>query len=326
MIGRRAFITLLGGAAVAWPLAARAQQPAIPVIGLLAGAQLESDSVMAAFHQGLGQAGYVEGRNVAIDVHIAEGRYDRLPALAADLVRRQAAVIAAITPVAALAAKAATTTIPIVFLLGSDPVKDGLVASLNRPGGNVTGITFFTNLLSSKRLQLLRELVPNATRIALLLNPNNANADLELHEAQNAVQTIGVQLIVARAGTEREIDAAFASLAQQQAGAVFTAGDAYFYSRRDQIAALAERHRLPTTSSTRDYTQAGVLMSYGAAREDSGRQWGLYVGRVLKGEKASDLPVVQPTRFELAINLKTAKALGLDVPATLLARADEVIE
>jgi putative ABC transport system substrate-binding protein len=298
----------------------------MPVIGLLAGAQLDSDAVMAEFRRGLAQAGYVEGRNLAIDVRLAEGQYDRLPALAADLVRRPVAAIAALTPVAALAAKAATTTIPIVFLLGSDPARDGLVASLNRPGGNITGITFFTNLLASKRLQSLHELIPNAGRIGLLINPGNANAELELTEMQIAARTLGVGLIVERAAAEREIDAAFASFVRERAAAVVTAGDAYFFSRREQIAALALRHGLPTSSSTRGYVEAGILLSYGADRRDSGRQWGLYVGRVLKGEKPSDLPVLQPTKFELAFNLKTAKALGLDVPATLLARADEVIE
>jgi ABC-type uncharacterized transport system substrate-binding protein len=323
---RREFIILLGGAAAASPLAARAQKPAIPVIGLLAGAGAESAPVMAAFQQGLSKAGYVEGRNVAIEVRLAGGQYDRLPAMAADLVRRQVTVIAVITPVAALAAKAATATIPIVFQLGSDPVKDGLVGSLNRPGGNVTGVTFFSNLLSSKRLQLLHELVPNAARIALLLNPNNANAELELNETQTAARALGLQLIVVRASTELEIDTAFANLAQQGAAAVFTAGDAYLFSRRDQIVALAARHRLPTSSSTRDYSEAGGLMSYGADRLDSGRQWGLYVGRILNGEKPADLPVMQPTKFELVVNLKAARALGLTVPNTLLVSADEVIE
>jgi putative ABC transport system substrate-binding protein len=298
----------------------------MPVIGLLAGAGLESPSVMAAFRQGLSEIGYVEGRNVAIEVRVAEGQYARLPALAAELVRRRVAVIAVITPVAALAAKAATATIPIVFQLGSDPVKDGLVGSLSRPGDNVTGVTFFSNLLSSKRLQLLHQLVPNATRIAFLLNPGNANAELELNETEITTRALGLELIVVRASTEREIDAAFASLVQLGATAVFTAGDAYLFSRRDQIAALAIRHGLPTSSTTREYAEAGILMSYGADRRDSGRRWGLYVGRILNGEKPADLPVVQPTKFELVINLKTANALGLVVPNAMQLLADEVIE
>jgi putative ABC transport system substrate-binding protein len=326
MIRRRDFITLLGSAVVAWPLAARAQQSALPVIGLLGGAGLESASVMAAFRQGLAEAGYIEGRNLATEVRSAEGHYDRLPALAGDLVRRQVAVIATITPVAALAAKAATATIPIVFELGSDPVKDGLVASLNRPGGNVTGVTFFTNLLSSKRLQLLHELVPNATRVAMLLNPSNANAELERHETETAAQALGLEFFVVRASTESEIEGAFASIVQLGATAVFTAGDAYLFSQRDKVAALAARHKLPTSSSTREYAEAGVLMSYGADRLDAGRQWGIYVGRILKGEKPADMPVMLPTKFKFVINLTVAKALGLDVPLPLQQRADEVIE
>ena len=278
---RREFITLLGGAA-AWPVVASAQQT-MPVIGLLGGAGLESASVMAAFRQGLAEAGYIEGRNLATEVRSAEGHYDRLPALAGDLVRRQVAVIATITPVAALAAKAATATIPIVFELGSDPVKDGLVASLNRPGGNVTGVTFFTNLLSSKRLQLLHELVPDATRVAMLLNPSNANAELERHETETAARALGLEFFAVRASTESEIEAAFAGIVQLGATA-------------------------------------------GADRLDAGRQWGTYVGRILKGEKPADMPVVLPTKFKFVINLTVAKALGLDVPLSLQQRAEEVIE
>jgi putative ABC transport system substrate-binding protein len=245
---------------------------------------------------------------------------------AADLVRHQVAVIAVITPVAALAAKAATTSIPIVFSLGSDPVKDGLVASLNRPGGNVTGVTFFSNLLSSKRLELLHQLSPNAARVALLFNQNNMNAEQESKETQAAARALGLQLIFAQAGTEREIDAAFASLVQQKAAAVLIAGDVYLYSRRDQIAALAARYRLPAASTDRGYAEAGLLMTYGADRQDAGHTWGLYVGRVLHGAKPADLPVQQPTKFEFVLNLKTAKALGIEIPPVVLAIADAVIE
>jgi putative ABC transport system substrate-binding protein len=320
---RRQFIAGLGSAA-AWPIVARAQQ-ALPVIGMLTGGGRDLGAGAAAFHQGLAEAGFVEGRTVAIEVRTADGQYGRLPALAADLVRHQVAVIAVITPVAALAAKAATTSIPIVFSLGSDPVQDGLVASLNRPGGNVTGITFFSNLLSSKQLQLLHQLTPNTARVALLLNPNNTTAEQESKETQAAARALGLQLIVVRAGTEREIEAVFASLVQQEAAAVLIAGDVYFYSRRDQIAALGAHYRLPTASTDRGYAEAGLLMTYGADRQDAGRRWGLYVGRILQGAKPADLPVQQPTKFELVINLKTAKALGVTIPETLLATADEVI-
>jgi putative ABC transport system substrate-binding protein len=274
----------------------------------------------------LSEAGYVEGRNFAIEFRSAEGQYNRLPGLAADLVRRQVAVIAAASPVAALAAKAATASIPIVFSLGSDPVKDGLVASLNRPGGNITGVTFFTNLLSSKRLELLHEIVPSAGVIAVLLNPNNANAELEFNETEVAARALGLQLIVLRASTEREIDAAFADLVQQRTAPLYITGDAYLGLRGEQIAYMALRHGIPTSGSTRQHVAAGILMSYGGNRLDSSRHFGSYVARVLKGEKPADLPVMQPTRFELVINLKTAKALGLDIPAKLLALSDEVIE
>jgi putative ABC transport system substrate-binding protein len=324
---RREFITLLGGVATAWPLAARAQQRAMPVVGWLdGGGPAAFASYMAAFRQGLSDLGYVEGSNVAIEYRSADGQYDRLPALAAELVRRQVTVIAALSPVAALAAKAATATIPIVFSLGSDPVKDGLVARINRPGGNITGVTFFSNLLSSKRLELLHQLVPNAAVIALLLNPNNANAELELNETQVAAQILGRQLIVVRASTEREIDAAFANLVQQRAAALHIGADALFNSRRDQIAALGARHAIATSGGNREHAVAGMLMSYGANREDSSRWFGRYVGRVLKGDKPGDLPVMQPTRFEFVLNLKTAKALGIEVPANLLALTDEVID
>jgi putative ABC transport system substrate-binding protein len=297
----------------------------MPVIGFLTGANTTAQK-MAAFRQGLSEAGYVETRNVAIEFHSTDGQHEKLPGLAAELVRRQVAVLAVVTPLAALAAKALTATIPIIFEIGSDPVKDGLVASLNRPGGNITGVTFFTNLLSSKRLQLLHELVPNAAVIAVLVNPNNLNAELELNETEIAARTLGLQLIVLRASTEREIEAAFADLVQQRAAALYVGADGFLGSRSEQIAYMALRHAIPASRSSREHVLAGGLMSYGANRRDSSRQFGRYVGRALKGEKPADLPVMQPTKFELVLNLRTAKALGLTVPPMLLALADEVIE
>jgi putative ABC transport system substrate-binding protein len=322
---RRKFITLLGGAAVAWPPAARAQQH--PMIGFLdGGSQASTLSVVAAFKQGLLDTGHVEGKNVMIEFRWANAQYDQLPALAADLVRHQVAVIATDTPVAALAAKQATTSIPIVFGLGSDPVRDGLVVSFSRPGGNITGATFYANLLSAKRMDLFHRLVPNAAVIAVLLNPKNANVELEGHQAQEAARLLGLQLVLLQATGEREIDEAVASLIQQGAAALIVSGDAMFYGRRVQIAELALRHNIPTSCPYRDQTAAGCLMSYGANISETFRQAGNYVGRILKGEKPADLPVQQPTKFELVINLKTAKALGLDVPIGLSAAADELIE
>jgi putative ABC transport system substrate-binding protein len=325
---RRDLITLLGGAA-AWPLAARAQQTAIPVIGVLYGVSAaEFAGPMAAFRAGLGESGFIEGRNVAIEYRWAEGRTEQMPAMAADLVARKVAVIlvgGSLTGVRSV--MAATQTIPIVFTTATDPVASGVVTSLNRPGGNVTGFTGLGSELEPKRLEMLHEMLPSATRFAVLVNPNNPVTMKERIEgAQTGAQRLGLELVILKAGTAAEIEAAFMTATEQRASALL-ADDAYFDSRRGQFAALGLRHRLPVAlGGSRDSVVAGVLMSYGARTADSLRQAGVYVGRILKGEKPADLPVVQPTKFEFTINLKTAKAIGLDIPPLLLARADEVIE
>jgi putative ABC transport system substrate-binding protein len=325
---RREFITLLGGAAVAWPLAARAQQPMIPVIGFLESKSPDDSAhIVAAFRRGLNESTFIEGQNVTIEFRWARGQNDRLAALAVELVRRQVAVIATFDIASAFAAKAATTTIPIVFNTSIDPVAAGLVASLNRPGGNVTGITSLNTVVISKRLEMLHELVPAARIIALLVNPASPKpAEATTTDAQAATRTLGLQLHVVTASSPRDIDTAFTTLAQQGTAALVVSSDALFNSRSEQIAALAARHAIPAIYPAREYVAAGGLISYGTSLSDIYRQVGLYTGKILKGEKPAELPVQQSTKVELVINPKTAKTLGLTFPLTLLARADEVIE
>jgi putative tryptophan/tyrosine transport system substrate-binding protein len=326
---RREFIALLGGAAAGWPMAARAQQPAMPAIGFLDTRSQDTIGVrLNVLRQGLKEAGYVDGENVTIVYRWAEGRYDRLPELTADLVRRRVAVIAALGGVpSVMAAKAATTTIPIVFSVGDDPVKLGLVASLARPGGNLTGVNFFNSELAAKRLELLRELVPAATRVAVLVNPTNAETtESTLRDVAAAARTMGLQIKAVNASTSPEIDAAFAALVRERPDALFVAGDSFFNIRRVQLANLTVRHALPAAFSQREIVEAGGLISYGSDILEIYRQIGVYTGSILKGAKPADLPVVQSSKFVMVINHQTARLLGLTVPPSLLARADEVIE
>ncbi|MGB6350906.1 MAG: ABC transporter substrate-binding protein [Pseudolabrys sp.] len=324
---RRDFITFLGAAAAAWPLAVRAQQPTMPVIGFLNSGSLGAyQHLVAGFRQGLKETGYVEGQNVAIEYRWAEGQYDRLPGMAADLVRRRVNVIAAVTTPAALAAEAAATTIPIVFDTAGDPVKLGLVVSLNRPGRNITGVTQLGSELVAKRLGLLRDLIPTATIIGMLVNPTDPRSKTQIKDAQEAARTLGLQIHVLNASTEGEINSAFAKLAELRAGALIVGTGELFNSRPEQLVRLAALQTLPAIYQAREFVAAGGLMSYGANRTDAYRQAGIYIGRVLKGEKPADLPVVQSTKFEFVMNLKTAKALGLTVPPSLISIVDEVIE
>jgi putative ABC transport system substrate-binding protein len=326
---RRDFITLLGGAAAAWPLAVRAQQAALPVIGFIGAGALDNYVLyLAAFRKGLAETGFAEGQNVAIEYRWAEGQYERMAQLAEDLVRRRVAVIAVPgSPPGARAAKAATSTIPIVFSVGDDPVRSGLVASISRPGGNATGINFLTGEVVAKRLALLHELLPGAARVAAFINPADASrAEVLREEVEVAARTVGMQLQILNPTTNREIDAAFAALVRERADALFVGPDAFYNSRRVQLANMSARHVIPTAFAVREYVDAGGLMSYGTSLADMYREVGAYCGRILKGAKPSDLPVLQSTKFELVINAQTARMLGIAVPPSLLARADEVIE
>jgi putative tryptophan/tyrosine transport system substrate-binding protein len=323
---RREFISLLGGAAAAWPTVARAQS-SMPVVGFLNSlSSAETTHFVSAFRQGVAQAGLVEGNSIRFEYLYADGAYQRLPGMAAEFVRQNVAVIAAGAPPAALAAKAATATIPIVFIVGFDPVTAGLVASYNRPGGNATGVCLITSPLAQKRLELIFELVPKARIISMLVNPTFPDTAIEVQDAQRAASAYGPQLRTVNAGTAAEIDSAFALIREQGADALIVASDPFFVTQREQLVALAARHGIPAIYPFRESVAAGGLMSYGASLADAYRQVGLYTGRIVKGEKPADLPVVQPTTFEMVINLMTAKSLGIDVPPTLLARADEVIE
>ncbi|MGA9440897.1 MAG: ABC transporter substrate-binding protein [Pseudolabrys sp.] len=325
---RREFITLLSGGAAAWPLVVRAQQPALPVVGFVRDGSADASAPFAAaFRKGLNETGYVEGQNVTVEYHWLEGQYDRLPAVMADLVRRRVAVIASVGNLPALAAKAATATIPIVFGVGDDPVRLGLVSSLARSGGNATGINFFLQEVTAKRLRILHELVPKAVRIAVLVNPGNVSvAESTVREVQQAAPAIGLQIQILNASTIGEIDAAFATLARERPDALFVAADAFFTSRRGQLATLTARDRIPAAYGLRELVAAGGLMSYGTDFGDAFRQVGVYTGSILKGAKPADLPVLQSTKFEFVINLQTARALGIEVPPGLISFADEVIE
>jgi putative ABC transport system substrate-binding protein len=324
---RREFITLLGGTAAAWPLVARAQQPRLPVVGLLTGDGNPTTVIAASIRSGMTEVGYSEGRDFTFESRTAMGRYDQLPALAAELARRRVAVIYVSGGLVSVrAAKAATTTIPIVFFYGGDPVEDGLVASLNRPGGNLTGMSLLLNPLGAKRLQLLQQLIPSVTTVGVLVNPNNARAEVDKNDIVAAARSLGLQIQIVEAGAEADLESAFATLVHLRVGALFVSSDTLFANRVDQLVALAARYALPAIYQSSEFAAAGGLMSYGASSSDGRRQAGVYIGRILKGEKPADLPVLQPTKFELVINLKTAKVLGLAVSRDMQLIADEVIE
>jgi putative ABC transport system substrate-binding protein len=324
---RREFIIILGGAAASWPLSARAQQPAMPVVGfMMAGSRAALRDEITAFEAGLREMGFAEGQNLALEYRFAEGQFERFPAFASDLVQRRVSAIAASSPQAALAAKRATATIPVVFSVGADPVETGIVSSLSHPGGNVTGVYQFTAGLESKRLGLLHEMVPKAQVIGVLLNSNYAAAESQLRDVQDSAAHLGLRLIIVRANTESDFDMAFSTVASQRAGAMLVCASPFFNARRQQLVVLASSHSLPAIFEWRDFAVAGGLMSYGTSLNNAYRQAGVYAGRILKGEKPADLPVVQSTKFEFVINLSTAKALHIDVPPTLSARADEIIE